>query len=56
MIVYATGVFFLLDTATGHLEEGCYFDGDERSRGRSLGAAMADDRLVLLRDRTLGFI
>lgn len=57
-MVYATGTYFLIDIATAAKHEGNYLgDGEEgKAKSRCMGAQLIHDKLVILRDKTLGIV
>lgn len=57
LIVYASGTYFLLDTATAILRTGAYFSEDDlRGKGRATGALLVNDKVLILREKTLGIV
>ena len=57
LIVYASGTYFVLDTATATFKTGSYFAEDDlRGKGRATGAVLFNDKVFILRERTLGVV
>ena len=57
LILYATGQCFVLDIATGQLDEPRSLVEEEgKSKSRCLGAVLVGEQIVMLRDKTLGLV
>jgi len=55
--VYASGTYFILDTATGTFKSDSYFvEDDLRGKGRATGAIIINDKILILRGSTLGVV
>jgi hypothetical protein len=61
LVLLATGKYYLIDAATSVVVEGNYFAG-EGEQGKSspsircVGAQLVDEKVVILRDRTIGVV
>ena len=58
LIIYATGQYFLVDTATSVITDGSYTNDPEdgKTKNRFLGAQLIDEKVVMVRDKTLGVV
>lgn len=57
LIVYATGVYFLVDIATAAIEQRHFLNEEEtKGKTRFTGGQMIADKIILQRDKTIGIV
>ena len=58
LILYANGLYFLIDPATANIAQGCIFPEEDLKnvKNRVFGAQLVAGRIIAMRERSLGVV